>query len=174
MPIKIGSTDINEIQIGSTPYESVYVGSDKVFSRPLLIDLTVGQYVSNNYPRPRFYGYDQFYSMGSIANAQSQPNSNWFSSGAIITLGYYSYQDQTFPYPVELNVSSVVTNNDSMFTTMTINNTVFNRVDAASFSTGTNNLGTYSRWKWSTGTVPQTNPFGTVGGIDRVRFERDV
>ena len=168
MSIKVGSTDINEIQIGSTPYESVYVGSDKVFSRPLLYDVTVGFYSSENYPRPRNWGYSS--GMGSIANAQSQPNSNWFSSsGTVSNIRYETYQDQPFPYPVRLEVPTVVTNNDSMFTTMTINNTVFNRADADFFITGTN----YSRWGWATSPVA-TNPFGTVGGIDRVRFERDV
>lgn len=169
MSIKLGSTDINEIQIGSTPYESVYVGSDKVFSRPLLIDLTVGFYSTENYPRPRNWGYAFTY-LGSIANAQSQPNSNWFSSsGTISKISYETWQDQPFPRPVGLQVPTVVTNNDSMFTTMTINNTVFNRADADYFFTGAD----YSRWSWATSPVA-TNPFGTVGGIDRVRFERDV
>lgn len=165
MSIKLGSTDINEIQIGSTPYESVYVGADKVFSRPLLLDITVGyQPVSSGTSE---YGYNDINFMstvGALNYAQSQPNTNWFNGRTLAILSWYDYFNSGTGL-VRIYFVNSVTNSDNNFTTLKINNLVLNRTDATFYS-----FSTSSQWTWAV----NTNPWSGTGNTDRVRFERNV
>lgn len=167
MSIFVGSTEINEIQLGgNVPFESVYVGADKVFSRPLLLDITVGyQPVSSGTSE---YGYNDssfMSTVGALNYAQSQPNTNWFNGS---TLSILSWQDYFLSGigEVRLFVANSLTNSDNNFTTLKINNLVLNRTDA-NFVVFSNSS---TSWTWAV----NTNPWSGTGNTDRVRFERDV
>lgn len=161
MPIKIGSTDINDIFIGANKVDNIFVGSNKVWSRPHLYSLTVGtRYVS--IPGITITGKDTVVGSLSLLNIYQ-----WWST-PITNLTFENF-DGVSPDGVVLQLSNGgVLNNDASFTTMTINGTVFNRTDADTYTnTG---AGGYTRWRWNT----NTNPFSSAGSVDRVRFERDV
>ena len=161
MPIKIGSTDINDIFIGANKVDNIFVGSNKVWSRPHLYSLTVGtRYVS--IPGITITGKDAVVGSLSLLNLYQ-----WWNS-SITNLTFENF-DGVSPDGVVLQLSNGgVLNNDASFTTMTLNGTVFNRTDADTYTnTG---AGGYTRWRWNT----NTNPFSSAGSVDRVRFERDV
>lgn len=161
MPIKIGSTDINDIYIGTSKIENIFVGSNKVWSRPLLYDLTVGSRYASP-PGITITGYDSSIGSLNLVNLYQ-----WWNR-TITNLSFENF-DGSSPDGVVLRLSDGgVLNNDASFTTMTINGTVFNRADADTYvNTGS---GGYTYWRWET----TTNPFSSVGSVDRVRFERDV
>ena len=169
MSIFVGSTEINEIQLGgNVPFESVYVGADKVFSRPLLLDITVGfQGVASG---TNEWGYDVYgnLNIGALSYAQAQPSTDWFNGEDIVICAWQEY----FNVPsgsFAIRVEGYVSNSDSAFTTLKVNNLVLNRTDA-NFFQSTSGTG-WTVWQWS---PINTNPWSGAGNTDRVRFERDV
>ena len=168
MSIKLGSTDINEIQIGSTPYESVYVGANKVFSRPLLLDITVGsQAIASG---TNEHGYDVYGQMnlGTLSYAQAQPSTDWFNGEDILICAWQEYFNSSTG-SFAIRVEGDVSNSDSAFTTLKVNNLVLNRTDATLYQS-TSGTG-WTVWQWS---PVNTNPWSGTGNTDRVRVERDV
>jgi hypothetical protein len=165
MSIKIGSTDINELQIGPTHYESVYVGADKVFSRPLLLDITVGyQPVSSGTDEYGYNDYDFTSTVGALNYAQSQPNANWFQGRSLKIINWQDYFNSGTGR-VRIYFNNWLNNSDTNFTTLKINNLVLNRTDANFYV-----FSNFASWTWEV----NTNPWSGTGNIDRVRFERNV
>ena len=168
MPIFVGSTEINEIQLGSSTFaESVWVGADKVFRRPRLYDVTVGYRPvasgQNN------YGYENFPTNGSISNPQTSPNSGWFlPSSIVLDLVWENYTNSgTGAFRFKVNSGGVL-NNDSAFKTLTVNNTVFNIADADVYYNSGNQSPNLTYWEWNI----NTNPWSGTGNTDRVRFDK--
>ena len=111
MPIKIGSTDINDIFIGANKVDNIFVGSNKVWSRPHLYSLTVGtRYIS--IPGITITGKDTVVGSLSLLNIYQ-----WWSS-SITNLTFENF-DGVSPDGVVLQLSNGgVLNNDASFTTM--------------------------------------------------------
>lgn len=168
MPIFVGSTEINEIQLGSNaPFESVFIGSDKVFSRPRLYDVTVafwGIASQNN-----GHGYYASSSNGSISNPQNQPSTSWFNPATDVAALYWSeyINTNTGIFYVRLNNYGVA-NNDSTFKSVKVNNTVFNRADADYYFDSGVSSNAVTLWGWDI----NTNPWSGTGNTDRVRFDK--
>lgn len=167
MPIFVGSTEITEIQLGgisNAPFESVFIGSDKVFSRPRLYDVTVGsRAVSSGQTN---YGYESSFSTGSISNPQPVPNSGWFNTATPQLIIWQDITSGTSQFAFQVSQNGVL-NNDSSFKTLTVNGTVFNRSDAHTYVSTTSGGG-FTVWQWDSA----SNPFGSVGATNRIRFDR--
>ena len=172
MSIFVGSSDIDDIVIGTDKKESVFIGSNRVWVRPALYNVTVG--VSGNQS-----GW--LNTAGSIAyvSGHNAYQNDWFPNLAgvgqgndIFYLFAYPPSAGTVPYKIQLTIGSTSTsasptpNTDATFSSMTIDGTVFNRSDASySYSHGSN----FSLWLWDT----TANPFGTTAGaVKRVRFDK--
>ena len=179
MPIFVGSNDIDDIVIGTAKKESVFIGSDRVWVRPALYNVTVG--TSGTWPSGSVsWGFSVGYLFyGSIAYV---PNHNAYQSGWFKNLGgvgqgndiHYLLWDGggSAASKVQLTIGSNSTpasqtpNTDATFSKMTIDGTAFNRADATySYSSGSN----FSTWEWTS----STNPFGTTtGAVKRIRFDK--
>ena len=179
MPIFVGSTDIDDIVIGTTKQESVFVGSDRVWVRPALYNLTVG--TSGTLPNSSVsYGFSTAgTAYGSIAFVSNHNayQSDWFKNSGGVGQGddiYYLLWNGggSATSKVQLVIGATDTaasqtpNTDVTFSKMTIDGTVFNRTDATyTYSFGSN----FSQWEWTT----STNPFGTTtGAVKRIRFDK--
>lgn len=167
MPIFVGSTEINEIQLGSNaPFESVFIGSDKIFSRPRLYDVTVAFWAVAS--QTNAHGYEASSSNGSISNPQNQPSTSWFTPATDIhNIYWYEFTNSnTGVFNVAVN-NYGVSNSDSTFKSVKVNNTVFNRADADLFYSGSSDH-PITAWSWNT----NTNPWSGTGNTDRVRFDK--
>ena len=162
MPILIGATDINDIYIGSDKIENIYIGPDKVWSRPYLLDLVAG------YREVSVAGVEQYGFLSGVIGSLALANLYLWWNNPIESLRWDEYEDPSTNDRVVLTLQNAGTLNlDSNFTTMTVNGTTFNRADADTYI---NSLGAgYTSWEWYT----TTNPFGSTGSTNRVRFERD-
>lgn len=179
MPIKIGSTDINDIYIGANKVDNIFVGSNKVWSRPLLYDILVGDEIINY--GTFMYGYDHsqgavYTNVGSATLVNTYP---WFNSQTVSRIGWKGQGVYTTASGMVLRVEGQVANSDASFTTMDVNGNVFNRTDATYVYTNVTSNNVYyhyTEWQWPTSTAPYPTgaPWSGEGNTDRVRFERDV
>jgi hypothetical protein len=179
MSIFVGSNDIDDIVIGTAKKESVFIGSNRVWVRPALYNLTVGT-SGTLMDGSVSWGFRKFgSSYGSLVYV---PNHNAYQSNWFKNLGDVGQGDDidylfwngggSSSSKVQLTIGSTSTpafqtpNTDATFSKMTIDGTVFNRADATySYSSGSN----FSSWLWTT----STNPFGTTTGVvKRIRFDK--
>lgn len=167
MPIYVGSTEITEIQLGgisNAPFESVYIGADKVFRRPRLYDVTVGfRSIASGTDG---YGYSSLNSNGSISNPQPVPSSSWFNGYTTTVLeweDYFNTSTGRFYFRVS---NDGLLNTDNAFKTLKVNNTVLNREDADGYVNS--GAGNFTLWYWDL----NTNPWSGTGNTDRVRFDK--
>ena len=188
MPIFIGSNDIDEITIGTTKQQSVYVGADRVWVRPLFYNLEHG--IASPSSDVNLIGYrstESTFSTGSISlNTTHNPYyANWFIdsngvSNATYILSLY-WQDSTnelnFYLGSNTTSASTIPNTDATFSKLSIGTHptdpaptyTFNRADADSFVTFSSH---YSGWKWTNVT---DNPFPSGGSnfaIRRIRIDK--
>jgi hypothetical protein len=162
MSIFVGSTEINDILIGSTRIDTISVGSNKVFIRPLLIDLTVGFSSSTvGGTTTTTTGYTS--SLGSISILNPPL---WFGGSTINRIVWDTATGNPDKFRFLINDGGHA-NSDSVFKSIEVNGTTFNRSDADTY---TNVNGVISDWSWEN----VTNPFGTTGSVNRIRIERDV
>ena len=167
MSIFVGSSDIDDIVIGTNKKESVFIGSNRVWVRPALYNVTVG-----------VTGTDSGWlgTSGSIAyvSGHNAYQSAWFPNLAGVGQGndihslvdHFSIDSLVLVIGSNSTPASPTPNTDATFSNMTIDGTVFNRSDASySYSYGSN----FSLWMWDT----TANPFGTTAGVvKRVRFDK--
>lgn len=188
MPIFIGSTDIDEITIGTTKQQSVYVGSDRVWVRPLTYELTHG--IASPTSGVNLIGYrstEGTFSAGSISlNTTHNPYyANWFIDSNSVSNATYVYhlywQDSTneltFTLGSSTTAASTIPNTDVTFSKLSIGTKptdpaptyTFNRTDANTYTTYSSH---YSSWKWTNVT---NNPFPSGGSnfaIRRIRIDK--
>jgi len=169
MSIFVGSTEINDILIGSTRIDTIFVGSNKVFIRPLLIDLTVGfrsSTVGSTTTTTTGYTSPSEYPSTHIGSISILNPPLWFGGSTINRITFDTSTNSTDRLRFLINDGGHA-NSDSVFKSIEINGTTFNRSDADNY---TNVNGVISDWRWEN----VTNPFGTTGSVNRIRFERDV
>lgn len=157
MPIKVGSTDINEIKIGSTDINSVWIGANRVWARGLVVtngvQSTQGTFFGSSYTN---------YYRGYVGSVYDSSTSSTTTIGSInrddikIDGTYYDlygcywydviYDDNAFDPMRALSFSVVGNLSASDLTTLTIGNSSFSRTDDE-FHAFANNAG-YSYWIW--------------------------
>lgn len=171
MSIFVGSSEINDIYIGSNIVDNIFVGSNKVWSRPLIYDVTIGSHV------PTAAGVELFgYSSSDVSNDPFGSltlinNYQWFNNAnpsSIWWVDFFSPSSSANEY-VTVQILNQHANSDSVFKSVTINGTTFERSNADSYQYHTQGT-VRSQWNWLT----STNPWSGTGNTDRVRFERDV
>jgi len=188
MPIFWGSADIDEITIGSTKQQSVYVGADRVWVRPLFYNLQHG--IASPSSGVNLIGYrstESAFWAGTISlNTTHNPYyANWFIDSNSVSNATYVYhlywQDSTneliFTLGSSTTAASTIPNTDATFNKLRIGGAAgdptptytFNRTDADSYLTFSSH---YSTWKWTNVT---DNPFPSGGSnyaIRRIRIDR--
>lgn len=189
MPIFIGSTDIDEITIGTTKQQSVYVGSDRVWVRPLFYNLEHG--IASPTSGVTWHGYltteGTYYNMGSISlNTTHNPYyANWFiDSNGVSNATYFrslywreELNELYFALGSNTTSASTIPNTDATFSKLSIGTHptdpaptyTFNRADADSYTTYSSH---YSMWTWTNVT---DNPFPSGGSnfaIRRIRIDK--
>lgn len=186
MPIFVGTSDIDDITIGSTQQQSVYVGSDRVWIRPILYDLTVGTTSAFTDPANGMaYSSYGFRDLGATTGSLSLKTSHnplytaWLhnlggvsnAASGIRILEFYDYPVSAKRVVLTMGSNtggySAVPNTDATFSKLTIGSTEFLRTDASSYSYAGGSF--YTSWQWET----DTNPFGTTNGVvKRIRFDK--
>lgn len=146
MPIFNGGTEITDIKIGSTPINTVWIGSNKIWNRAVDTQtVTVGSMTLSS---GTSYGYDSANNYGSITDGTCD-----FKNNATITL--LSHREMNNTDSVWFAIPGVYSN--SGFTTMDVDGTEFQRVDASVITF------TGITWNWTAA----NNPFGTSVGATK-------
>ena len=171
MPIKIGSTDINDIFIGANKVDNIFVGSNKVWSRPLLYGVTVG----TNIPTAagvKLHGYADYGNSVTYGSLSLLNNYRWFNNSDPLSINWVEFFNPDSAYYQGVNVvfPNQHANSDSVFKSVTINGTTFERSSADDYRYVNSANSNYTSWEWKT----PINPWSGEGNTDRVRFERDV
>lgn len=154
MTILVGSTNITDIQIGSTAINSVYVGANKVWDRgPAALDtqtVTVGLDTAGTLS---LYGFDRdIWIHGSITDGTCN-----FKSGALYDAIDSMYNSNGGTMTTILYINGSQTNAD--WTTMTIAGYAYQRTDA------TYTQGSVTSWTWQV--VSTVSAMGTTVGATK-------
>jgi hypothetical protein len=159
MAIFVGGNEINDIKIGSTTINEVWVGANKVWDR--ILDeqtVTVGEYIQQSNPNIRGYGFGSFTQTGGSI---SDGTSNMFSNASYVHIDTLADISNGQGWIVQLGIDG--THPNSGWTTMTIGDVAFDRADI-SFHLQNSGI---TQWTWADSPRPQTNPFGTTAGVTK-------